>query len=80
MSRRHRLIQLFTLYFLSIVLIFFLTPIPKEYPSISYYTFVESLKNKEILREIVYKKKQENNKKSSDNILNKIRKLFQKIF
>ena len=48
MSRRHRLIQLFTLYFLSIVLIFFLTPIPKEYPSISYYTFVESLKNKEI--------------------------------
>ena len=48
MSRRHRLFQMFTLWMLSMVLIFFLTPIPKEYPSISYYTFVENLKNKEI--------------------------------
>ncbi len=39
MSLRHRLFRIFVMYFLTITLIYFLTPVEKNYQTVSYYSF-----------------------------------------
>lgn len=49
MSLRHRLFRIFVMYFLTITLIYFLTPVEKKYPIESYYTFKGDLEAGEVI-------------------------------
>ena len=48
MSLKHKFLRIIVMYTLTMILIYLMTPMAKDYPSISYYTFKGDLENSEI--------------------------------